>query len=139
VHYYFVSRDKFKSMMECDEFLECKEVHGNLYGTPAAPVMEVLRKGGRMVLDIDVQGATEVFNKIDSAVGIFINAPDLETLVERLERRGTESEKLIATRMANARNEIAARDLFRYQVVNDELESAVAELAAIIRNESQAS
>lgn len=136
VHYHFVSKDSFKTMVYCDEFLEWKEVHGNLYGTPARPVMEVLDNGGRMILDIDVQGAGEVFKKIQSAVGIFINAPDLETLVERLRKRGTDSEESIATRMGNARLEIAAREMFRYQIVNEELDRAAEELASVIRSES---
>jgi guanylate kinase len=135
VHYHFVSREQFKSMIEHDEFLEWKEVHGNLYGTPAGPVRDVIEKGGCMILDIDVQGAREVFKNADSAVGIFINAPDLETLVERLQRRGTDTEESIATRMGNARLEIAARDLFRHQIMNDDLEKATEKLASIIRTE----
>lgn len=133
VHYHFVSRDTFKGMIKDDEFLEWKEVHGNLYGTPAAPVREVIEKGGCMILDIDVQGAKEVFDKVDSAVGIFINAPDLETLVARLQKRGTDTEESIATRMGNARLEIAARDLFCHHVMNDDLDKATEELAEIIR------
>jgi len=124
-------------MVSCDEFLEWKEVHGSLYGTPARPVMEVLSNGGRMILDIDVQGAEEVFKRIDAAVGIFINAPDLETLVERLRKRGTDSEESIAMRMGNARLEIAARDMFRYQIVNEDLDRAEEELASIILKESR--
>jgi len=137
VHYHFVSRDKFKRMIDSNEFLEWKEVHGNLYGTPAAPVREVLEQGGRIILDIDVQGAGEVFKKIDSAVGIFISAPDLESLIARLRKRGTDSEESIATRMGTARLEIAERELFRHQIMNDDLERATEELTTIIRSESE--
>lgn len=132
VHYHFLSREAFRNMINHDEFLEWKEVHGSLYGTPAGPVRDVIDKGGCMILDIDVQGAKEVFQKVDGAIGIFINAPDLETLIQRLQRRGADSEESIATRMGTARLEIAERDLFRHQIMNDDLERATEELAAIV-------
>lgn len=136
VHYYFVSHDQFLMMVQSEGFLEWKEVHGNLYGTPTAPVNEALASAGHMILDIDVEGAKEVFKKIPSAVGIFINAPSLAVLEQRLRLRGTDSEGSIETRMANAAREMEQAGMFKYQIINDDLERAVQELAGIIRRES---
>lgn len=136
VHYYFVSRDKFLKMIEGDEFLEWKEVHGNLYGTPSAPVKEALASARCMILDIDVQGAKEVFKKVPSSVGIFINAPSTAVLQGRLRRRGTDSAESIRTRMANAALEMKQAGMFKHQIVNDDLESAVEDLAGVINKES---
>ncbi len=136
VDYYFVQRERFLAMVAAGELLEWKEVHGNLYGTPARPVTDVLATGGRMILDIDVQGAGEVFKRVPSSVGIFISVPDMAVLEERLRRRGTETEASIRTRIGNAEEEMAQGRAFRYQIVNDDLETAVAELASVIEKES---
>lgn len=137
VHYYFVTRDTFVKMAASEELLEWKEVHGNLYGTPWKPVCDALESGRRMILDIDVQGAEEVFRKVPSAVGIFIGVPDLHTLEERLRRRGTETEASIRTRIANAVHEMARDGSFAYHIINDDLETAVKELTAVIEDESR--
>lgn len=134
--YYFITREAFEGMVERDEFLEWKEVHGNLYGTPAGPVTAALSRGRLMILDIDVQGAQEVFRKIPDAVGIFISAPSTEALERRLYERGTDSEDSIRVRLFNASKEMEMAGLFRYQIVNDELENAVSQMASIIRAES---
>jgi guanylate kinase len=135
VHYYFLTRDQFEEMIGSDGFLEFKEVHGNLYGTPRRQVNEVLTGGGSMILDIDVMGAFEVFKKISNAVGIFINAPSLAALEGRLRSRSTDSEESIRTRMKNAIREIQVGSAFQYQIINDDLEKAVQDLAGIIRKE----
>lgn len=136
VQYYFLEEQRFRQMVDHDEFLEWKEVHGHLYGTPAEPVMHALESGRRMILDIDVQGAREVFQKLDDAVGIFVSPPDMTILEQRLRLRGTDSEHSICTRMVNAAKEMKAESLFRYHIVNDDLDRAVDELASIIRTES---
>jgi guanylate kinase len=136
VDYYFTRTDKFRMMIQRGEFLEWKEVHGNLYGTPAAPVNECLASEGRMILDIDVEGAMEVFKKVPGAVGIFITAPSIAILEQRLRLRGTDSEASIRTRMVNAAREMEQAGMFKYQIVNDDLEKAVEELAGIISKES---
>lgn len=138
VSYYFISESKFKSMAKAGEFLEWKNVHGNLYGTPERPVREILGNGGRMIMDIDVEGAKEVFRKIPEAVGIFINAPSLTELERRLRKRKSDSEESIRVRMLNAYHEMSMAQFFKYNVVNDELEKAVANLVKIIRQESEA-
>ena len=136
VHYFFVDDDQFTRMVREDEFLEWKEVHGNRYGTPAEPVLECLARGGRMILDIDVEGAREVFKKIPDAVGVFVMAPDMETLEQRLRSRGTDSEESLRIRLGNAAKEMESASLFQYRIVNDTLESAVQELSSIITRES---
>lgn len=136
VDYYFVGTDKFRMMIQRDEFLEWKEVHGNLYGTPVAPVNECLASARRMILDIDVEGAKEVFKKVPGAVGIFITAPSMAVLEQRLRLRGTDSEESIRTRMINAAREMEQAGMFKYQIINADLEEAVEELAGIISKES---
>jgi guanylate kinase len=136
VDYYFVSREKFKSMIKNDEFLEWKEVHGNLYGTPANFVAQAVEKGRSVILDIDVEGAREVFRKFNGAVGIFITVPTMEDLEKRLRNRGTDSEASIRIRMLNAANELQLAPMFRYQIVNDDLEVAVKDLSSILREQA---
>jgi len=136
VHYYFLNKERFREMAEADQFLEWKEVHSNLYGTPAGPVVQALTRGLRIILDIDVQGGLQVFTRIPDAVGIFVTARDLETLEERLRHRGTDAEESIRTRMRNAPGEMELGKTYRYRVVNDDLERAVNEVSTIIRNES---
>ncbi|HMK35158.1 MAG TPA: guanylate kinase [Desulfomonilaceae bacterium] len=136
VDYFFVSEDNFTNMVDKGEFLEWKQVHGNLYGTPAGPVLRVLSSGLRMILDIDVQGARDVFRKLNDAVGIFISAPSMNILERRLRNRASESEESIHTRLSNAAREMEMAGLFRYHVVNDDLDTAVSEVADIIRRES---
>ncbi len=137
VSYYFISESKFKSMAKAGEFLEWKNVHGNLYGTPRKLVTDVLTSGGRMIMDIDVEGAKEVFAKIPQAVGIFIDAPSLEELESRLRKRKSDSEESIRVRMFNAHHETSMAYLFKYHVINDELQKAIDELVHIIRKESE--
>ncbi|MGB6064431.1 MAG: guanylate kinase [Desulfomonilaceae bacterium] len=137
VDYYFVDPDEFRAMIRRGEFLEWKEVHGNLYGTPAGPVNSALAAEQRIILDIDVEGAKEVFKRIPQAVGVFISAPDMSTLKQRLVQRGTDSKESVKIRLANAAHEMKQAGMFRHQIVNDDLEEAVKELAGIIRKESE--
>lgn len=136
IDYYFLSREQFKSMIKNNEFLEWKEVHGNLYGTPAAFVTDAVKQGKKVILDIDVEGAREVFRKFGEAVGIFITVPSMEVLEQRLRARGTDSEASIRIRMLNAAHELELAPLFRYQVVNDDLGSAVEKLAGILKEKA---
>ena len=136
VQYCFLDSNAFQRMVDHGEFLEWKEVHGNRYGTPADPVHRALESGRRMILDVDVQGALQVFEKVAPTVGIFVTVPDMAELEARLRGRGTDSEQSIRTRLQNAPGEIALGSHYTYQVVNDDLEQAVEELADIIRQES---
>ncbi|MDQ7785594.1 MAG: guanylate kinase [Desulfomonilaceae bacterium] len=137
VHYYFLDGRRFDALVKAEAFLEWKEVHGNRYGTPAPPVKSALASGRCMVLDIDVQGALQVFEKIDESVGIFITVPSMDVLEQRLRQRGSDSEESIRTRLENAPREMELGAAYEYRIVNDSLEKAVAELAAVIEKESR--
>ncbi|MGC8658666.1 MAG: guanylate kinase [Desulfomonilaceae bacterium] len=136
VDYHFVSLPTFKQMIGNGDFLEWKEVHGSMYGTPVQPIQDALRNGQRCIMDIDVKGAADVFRRIKESVGIFILPPDLKTLEARLRMRGTDSEDSIKLRLQNAREEIEFANLFSYSIVNDDLDRAVKELIDIIVLES---
>jgi guanylate kinase len=130
--YFFISREEFLDRVQRGEFLEWAEVHGNLYGTPAAFVDEQLRAGKSVILEIDVQGAQQVAERRPDAVLIFIEPPDFEELLRRLEERGTENEEERARRIAAAKRELALRNQYHYRVVNDRVERAAEELRSII-------
>ncbi len=133
--YFFVDKDKFRLMAQQESFLEWKEVHGNFYGTPGQPVTKAMNAGRKMILDIDVQGALEVFGKVEEAVGIFVSPPDLDELERRLRQRATDSESSIRERLSNAPKEMALASRFKYQTINRFLHQAVDQLASIIRHE----
>ena len=130
--YYFVRTDQFERMIRSDEFLEWKKVHGNYYGTPRGPVTQALAAGRKMILDIDVQGAMDVFSRVPGAIGIFVTVSDLSVLEDRLRKRGTDSEEAIRLRIANAAIEIKAAEKFDYSIINDDLGLAVRDLTRII-------
>lgn len=136
VQYYFLDRAAFRDKVRNGDFLEWAEVHGNFYGTPRQSVIERLEGGRDVILEIDVQGARQVREKMPDAVGIFVMPPSLEELQRRLRGRGTESDSEIARRLRNAREENEAAKEYRYVVVNDDLRRAREELCAIYVNES---
>jgi guanylate kinase len=131
--YHFVSAGAFEEQISRRGFLEWARVHDDYYGTPLAPVEAALRSGQDVLLDIDVQGAEQVKQKIPEAVAVFILPPSPEELERRLARRKTESPEALGRRLANAEKEIAAWPRFDYAVVNRELREALADLEAIIR------
>ena len=128
--YFFLSRGEFEGLKAANELLEYAEVHGNAYGTPAGPVMKQINEGGLAVLEIDVQGAWQVKQRMPNSVFVFIHAPDMATLETRLRGRGTDSEAVIQKRLENARREIEQSHWYDYQVVNDQLDRTVGELVA---------
>jgi guanylate kinase len=132
VSYFFMTREEFESNRDRDQFLEWAEVHGHLYGTPIQAVRAALARGTCVILVIDVQGAMKVREKVPNALLIFVHAPSPETLEARLRARGTDDEPTIQRRLANARREIALANRYDYQIVNDDLDRAVEELAEIL-------
>lgn len=136
VDYHFLGREEFLRRAGAGEFLEWAEVHGNLYGTPRGAVEEWLEKGQDVILEIDVQGARQVRERMPEAVTIFVEPPSMEALEERLRRRGTESEEELQRRLRNAVRESGEKEGFRYVVMNDDLQRAVEELCAIYEEES---
>jgi len=134
--YFFTDTAQFMEMVESGQMLEWAQVHGNCYGTSASFVQERLAAGQSVLLDIDVQGGRQIMDFGLDFVSIFIMAPSLDVLEQRLRGRGTDAEEVIRTRLENAKYEIAQRSFYTHVVVNDVLDEAVAELLAIVEQET---
>lgn len=130
--YFFVSLERFKEMVENDELLEHAEYVANSYGTPKAYVEDKLNEGLNVLLDIEVQGARQINEKMPDAVKIFIVPPSLEELERRLAGRGTDTARAIEARLIRARQEFKEADFYDYIIINDDADRAAYELAAII-------
>ncbi|MGQ9647352.1 MAG: guanylate kinase [Thermodesulfobacteriota bacterium] len=130
--YYFVSPHVFEQMVEKDEFLEWAEVLGNCYGTPRKNLDLLKSEGIDLILDIDTQGARRVVEKIEGAILIYILPPSLESLRERLTKRGLDSSEMIQFRLANAKKDMEEAHRYHYVIVNDRLEETLQKLKAII-------
>jgi guanylate kinase len=136
VDYSFVSREAFRAMVERGDLLEWAEVHGEWYGSPRATV-EAARAGRLVVYDIDVQGGTTIKGKHPEAVSVFVVPPSMEELERRLRGRGTDSEEVIRRRLLAARAEMERGcATYDYVVINRELDTAFADIEAIVRAES---
>jgi guanylate kinase len=132
VSYHFWSRERFDKEVAAGAFLEHAEVFGNGYGTLRSEVEPFREQGIGVILDIDVQGASQVRLRCPDAVSIFLRASSLEAYEQRLRRRGTDTEAAIQRRLAGARRELEQAGDYDYQVINDDLETAVAEVRAIV-------
>ena len=132
VDYHFVDRDDFRRRIEAGEFVEYAEYCGELYGTLRTQLEDALARGAVLLLEIEVEGARQVSLAFPSAIRIFVLPPDRRTLHERLAARGTESEERIAERLEVAELEMAEAAQYRYHVVNDDLDAAVAEVRRTI-------
>ena len=130
--YFFVSRDEFEAMIARNEFLEHAEVFGNYYGTARRFLREAEQKGSDLLLDIDVQGAEQIKQKLPQAVSIFILPPNRSELEKRLRNRSLDSEKVIQRRLVTASGEIENYPKYDYILVNDRLEDSVMALRAIL-------
>jgi guanylate kinase len=135
VDYHFITRERFELMIAAGEFLEWADVFGNLYGTGAIETRRVLEEGHDLVLVIDVQGARQVRKSGFEHVGIFILPPSFEVLEDRLRRRSKDTEAQMQRRLAVARQEVGAVDEYEYVVVNDDVDTAVGRLCAIVTAE----
>jgi guanylate kinase len=133
--YYFISRGEFEQMIRDDQFLEYAEVFGNYYGTARRFLREAERNGRDLLLDIDVQGAAQIQNKLPEAISIFILPPDRKTLEERLRKRSEDREDVIQRRLVTASREIENYDRYNYILVNDRLEDSIELLRSIVRAE----
>lgn len=130
--YHFVSRERFQAMIDDDELVEWAEVHGHRYGTPRKNLEDAAERGDHVVLDIDVQGARQIREKVSEAVLIFVFPPSARALFKRLKGRDTEASVEVERRIRNAREELEhARD-FDYVVVNDDLKDAVSRIRGIV-------
>lgn len=131
VSYYFMDVPSFRAHVDAGDFLEWADVHGNLYGTLLSEVRDRLREGS-LVLEIDPQGAARVRELMPGCVTLFIAPPDMETLRERLVKRGSETPETLATRLSDARGEMEQAPLYDHVVVNDDLGRAVDEVLALM-------
>jgi guanylate kinase len=135
--YYFISRTEFDKLASRGELLEYAEVHGNFYGTSLRTVEEMVAGGKDVILEIDVQGAELVINKMPGAVSIFIMPPNFEVLRARLVARATETPEALALRLRNSIDEMRRYSIFDYVVVNDEIVVATNRLKSVILGERQ--
>lgn len=135
VDYYFRTREEFEAMIEAGEMLEYAEYVGNYYGTPLSYVNQTLDEGKDVFLEIEVQGAQQVKDKVPDGVFIFLTPTDLAELKSRIVGRGTDADEVIEERMKVARAEIEMMALYDYAVVNDEVPLAVERIKDIIASE----
>ena len=135
VDYYFRTKEEFEAMIEAGEMLEYAEYVGNYYGTPLTYVNKTLDEGKDVFLEIEVQGAQQVKEKVPDGVFIFLTPPDLAELKARIVGRGTDSPEVIEERMRVARQEIEMMALYDYAVVNDQVQHAVDRIKDIIVSE----
>ncbi|TKB46297.1 guanylate kinase [Thalassotalea mangrovi] len=134
-HYHFVSVDEFKALIEDNAFYEWAEVFGNYYGTSEAAIDAQLQQGIDVFLDIDWQGAQQVRLRHPQVTTIFISPPSKDELLKRLQSRGQDSDEVIGERMAQAKSECSHFEEFDYIVVNDDFETALADLTTIVNNQ----
>jgi guanylate kinase len=133
--YHFVSRPEFEAMAERDEFLEWAVVFGNYYGTHRGILEEARARVRDLVLDIDVQGARQLIQKIPEAVTVFILAPSRQVLERRLRARGEDRDEVIERRLRDAAEEIRRYSDYHYVLINRELDESDAILSSIVRAE----
>ena len=131
-HYFFMEETEFRQKIEDHAFIEWAEVHGNLYGTLWEQVDALLAQGRTVLLDIDVQGGLAIRKLRPEVILIFLLPPSLKVLESRLRNRKTDTEIVIEKRLKKAADEMAVADSYDYQVINDNLEEAIASVQAII-------
>ena len=134
VTYHFKTKDEFSEMIKNDALLEWAVYSDNFYGTPKEPVFEALKNGKDVILEIEVQGSLQIRAHHPEAVFVFIMPPSIEELERRLTDRGTETSDEIEKRMATAKKELEYLNKYNYIIVNEDIETATADLKAIIRS-----
>lgn len=135
VTYFFKQKEEFEKMIKNDELLEYANYVGNYYGTPKEPVMNALKIGKDVILEIEVQGALQVKENYPDAVLMFIVPPSLEVLEERLRGRGTETEEQIEKRLNRAKEEFSEIPKYDYIVENNTVEQAVSDIMTVLKAE----
>lgn len=133
VHYNFVTREQFESLIKKDGYLEYAEYCGNYYGTPKQQVEDMLSQGYDVFLEIEVCGGLQIMEKYPDVLSIFVLPPSMDTLEKRLRDRNTEDEETILERLGQAKREIGCKDKYKYVVVNDNLDDAVDEILDILK------
>jgi guanylate kinase len=130
--YFFVTPEKFEQMIAANEFLEWAHVHSKMYGTARQQVYREISEGRDIILEVDVQGAASVRELTEDAVSIFILPPSFKVLRERLKARGTDSPEELELRLRNAPTELRDYAAFQYVIINDDVERAAEQMAAIV-------
>ncbi len=133
--YWFIGQDDFRRMVAQGDFFEWAEVHGNLYGTSRRAIENRLARGEDVVLEIDWQGALQIKKLFQHAILIFILPPSWAELEQRLKRRGEDGEDVIATRMDNARHEVAQARHFDFVIINGLFETALFDLKTVVHSQ----
>ena len=133
--YWFIPEAEFREMVARGDFFEWAQVHGNLYGTSRKAIESRLQKGEDVVLEIDWQGALQIKQLFPHAILIFILPPSWHELQQRLQRRGEDRPDVIATRMANARQEVAQARHFDFVIINALFETALFDLKTVVHSQ----
>ena len=133
--YFFVSKETFKKAIEDDKFLEHARYVENYYGTPRDYVEQERNKGKNVILEIDVQGGLQVIEKCSDCISIFIMPPSIDELRNRLSGRGTEKEEVVNKRIDQAQREINQGSVYKYHVVNNDIETSIKEVSDILKKE----
>lgn len=132
VHYSFVDEDEFRAMIEEGEFVEWAQVHGNFYGTSKRRIENMVNEGFDVILDIDVQGGRQIKEHFPDSILIFVLPPSMDELKKRLTGRMSDDEDMIKKRLKNAIAEIREYKNYDYVIINDTLDDALEDMAAII-------
>lgn len=135
VNYHFLTKEKFEELIATGGVLEYAQYCGNYYGTPKKAVEDKLCEGKDVILEIEVQGAMKIKEACPEAVFIFILPPSVDTLKQRLEKRGTETAEVIEKRVSEARGEIEKAYNYDYVIVNDDLNEAVSDFIKVVEAE----
>ena len=138
VDYYYVNRERFESAIENDELLEYAEFVGNYYGTPLAEVNRLRDEGKNVLLEIEVQGALQVIEKVPDALSIFLVPPSMAELERRIVNRRTESQDIIDARLSKAEKEMGLMNQYRYVICNDDPDFAADMVSLIIKRNIEA-
>ena len=133
-NYHFVSNERFGEMISHNDFVEHAEVFGNMYGTARSNIKEKLDSNIDIILEIDWQGARQVRENMPNSISIFILPPSKNVLLQRLTDRGQDDEETISKRMKNSESEMSHYDEFEYLVINNQFDSALNDLKAIIQD-----
>ena len=133
-NYYFISDKEFRDMIDKKEFLEWAQFAGNYYGTPFSTVIEKIKKGFIVLLEIEVEGAKQIKEKFPNALSIFLLPPSMEELEKRIRDRGTEKEDAINKRLSRANYEITCSNEFDFVLTNHDVDETVKEVFKIIKS-----
>ena len=133
-NYHFVSKERFGEMISNNDFVEHAEVFGNMYGTARSNIKKKLEANIDIILEIDWQGARQVRENMPNSISIFILPPSKNVLLQRLIERGQDDDETISKRMKNSESEMSHYDEFEYLVINDQFDSALNDLKAIIQD-----